>query len=505
MTVDSGPASPDCVLSMTGIEKRYGPITVLKGVDLALRRGETLALVGENGAGKSTLMRILAGATRPDAGEIAFEGEKIASMTPTTMIGLGIAVIYQELMQARHLTVAENVFLGRPVRGPLGVVDWTKMRRLTREVMQRLGFDIDPKARVDALSVAQRQIVEIARALTQDARVIILDEPSAVLGDAELVKLFAVMRRLKAQGVSFIYISHRLNEVMAECDRVAVLRDGGMIWTRRVADVSVDDIVRAMVGRELDGVFPHRTSKPGPVALEVKHLDRAGVLKDISFSVRSGEIVGVCGLAGAGRSELLRAVFGADPVDRAEISLHGKPVKLTSPLRSLRARVGLVPEDRKTDGLFLTQTIAFNVSIARLKRIAAGFMLNLRREHALADDLSKALRVRTPNVRQTVGALSGGNQQKCMIARSSFAECDVMLVDEPTRGVDIGAKVEIYQIMAEMADQRGAAILMVSSELPEILGLCDRMLVMREGEISAELTRAEASQELIMKHATFHS
>lgn len=492
------------LLEMKGISKSFGPVRVLQKVALSLDKGKVLALAGENGAGKSTLMRILSGAVQADDGEICIQGRVVRDPTPATMLSEGVSIIYQELMLAPHLTVAENVFFGRLHRNALGLVDWGAAKAETASIMARLGFKIDPSARVSTLSIAQCQIVEIAKAITRQSKVIVLDEPSAVLGDSELQKLFAVIRQLKQEGVSFVYISHRISEIMELCDDVMILRDGSVVHTSPVSAVTSADIVRLMVGREITDIFPDRSDQFGGVALSVSGLSRKNVLKDINLQVRAGEIVGICGLAGAGRTELLRAIIGADPANKA-IQIKGLPVEIGSPKQALASRVGFVPEDRKTEGLFLQHPIAFNVTISKLKNIVSFGFLSLTAEKSRAEHLTKALRVRTPSVKQKIGTLSGGNQQKCMIARSMFGGCDILLIDEPTRGVDVGAKREIYQILAEMADKEKKAILFVSSELPEVLGLSDRILVMREGEITAELPRAAATEEKIMQYATFNN
>jgi ribose transport system ATP-binding protein len=492
------------LLEMKGISKSFGHVRVLQGVSLTLEQGRVLALAGENGAGKSTLMRILSGAVKADDGEILIQDRVIHDPTPSSMLSEGVSIIYQELMLAPHLTVAENVFFGRLHRNSMGLVDWSAVKAETAAIMTRLGFKIDPGARVSTLSIAQRQIVEIAKALTRQSKVIVLDEPSAVLGDSELQKLFTVIRQLKQEGVSFVYISHRISEIIELCDDVMILRDGSVVHTSPVSSVTSADIVRLMVGREINDIFPERSGEFGDVALRVSGLSRKDVLKDINLDVRSGEIVGICGLAGAGRTELLRAIIGADPAEKT-LYIDGQPVQIGSPKQALENRVGFVPEDRKTEGLFLQHPIAFNVTISKLKKIVVFGFLSLSRERTRAEQLSKALRVRTPSVKQKIGTLSGGNQQKCMIARSMFGGCDILLIDEPTRGVDVGAKREIYQILAEMADKEKKAILFVSSELPEVLGLSDRILVMREGEISVELPRASATEEKIMQHATFNN
>jgi ribose transport system ATP-binding protein len=490
------------VLAMSGIHKRFSGVHALRGVTFSVGSGEVHALVGENGAGKSTLMKILSGAYTADEGEIVLSGERVAKPSPQQMIERGVAVIYQELSLASHLSVAENIYLGNLPRSAYGTVDWDRARTQASAVLQRLGFSIAPNARIDTLSVAQRQMVEIARALTRDARLIVLDEPSAVLGDAELEKLFDVIRRLSREGVSFIYISHRLKEVFEIGHRVTVLRDGAVVGSDDVGAFDTAGLVRMMVGRELEDLYPKRALKFGKVALGVENLHRSGVLHDINLSVREGEIVGICGLAGAGRTELLRAIVGADPIDSGSVAFFGKPARVASPRHAIRLGVGLLPEDRKSQGLFLHHTVAFNVTIARLRNLTRGWLLRLRSEQRLVEGYIAKLNVRPPRATAQIRFLSGGNQQKCVLAKYLNAQCKILLIDEPTRGVDVGAKREIYQLLAELADREGAAIVMVSSELPEVLGLSDRILVMRQGRLSAELRRGEASEEAIMSHAT---
>ncbi|WP_245451053.1 sugar ABC transporter ATP-binding protein [Borborobacter arsenicus] len=495
---------PTMILQMAGIAKSFPGVRALDGVSFSVRRGEVHALVGENGAGKSTLMKILSGAYQSDRGVITFDGKVVALPTPSQMIGLGIAVIYQEFAQAPHLTVAENIFLHRLPRTRFGLVDWKKASLDARGYMERLGFSVDPLARIDRLSVAQRQMVEIARALSRNAQLIVLDEPSAVLGDNELQKLFATIRSLQNEGVSFIYISHRLKEVFDISQTVTVLRDGKVVNSTATRQMTTDELIRSMVGRSIGDYFPARNPKFGAVVLKVTGINRGKILKDISLTLRGGEIVGICGLAGAGRSELLRAIIGADPIDNGRIELHGKELTIDTPRKAISLGIGFAPEDRKTDGLFLLQSVSFNITISRLRDFLSAFRLDLGKERKAAQDFAARLRVKTPDVDARIGNLSGGNQQKCVIAKQLNAKCDVLLVDEPTRGVDVGAKREIYELLVDLTERNGLAIVMVSSDLPEVIGMCDRILVMCEGRIAAELAKADATEEAIMKHATIH-
>ncbi|MBN8998617.1 MAG: sugar ABC transporter ATP-binding protein, partial [Rhizobiales bacterium] len=407
---------------MRGIEKSFPGVKALQGVSFTVGRGEVHALVGENGAGKSTLMKILSGAYSADAGQLVYEGETILQPTPSGMIERGVAVIYQEFAQAEHLSVAENILMNRMPRTRLGLVDWRRAAEAAVAATARLGFEIDPRQTVGTLSVAQRQMVEIARAIARDARLIVLDEPSAVLGDAELEHLFATIRSLRRDCVSFIYISHRLKEVFELCQRATVLRDGRLVATRPVGEWTTDSLIQSMVGRPMGDYFPPRRAAIGEEILRVEGLERRGVLADISFTLRRGEILGLCGLAGAGRSEVLRAIVGADRLDGGQIRLNGRPVRLASPRQAIRAGIGFAPEDRKTEGLFLDQSVKFNVTLSRLDRFVAGGKLNLARERAAVTDYVGRLRVKTPSVETRIGDLSGGNQQKCVIAKQLSAE-----------------------------------------------------------------------------------
>jgi ribose transport system ATP-binding protein len=492
------------LLEMRSIGKAFPGVQALRDVDLRLRAGGILGLVGENGAGKSTLVRILSGAHQRDTGEVLIDGQPIADATPAEMIERGVAVIYQEPSLAEHLSTAENIFMGRLPRTRLGLIDWRRLRQQTEVLSQRLGMELQPQVRVGQLSVARRQMVEIAKALSRDARIIVLDEPSAVLGDAELHGLFGVIRRLARRGVGFIYISHRLREVFEITDSVTVLKDGSVVTSAPTRDLTTDRLVTLMVGREMtEDVIP--APRPlGAVALEARDLSRGSAMRGVSLAVREGEILGIAGLAGAGRTEVLRAIHGADPLERGEIRVFGQPARLRSPRDAVRLGIGLLTEDRKADGLLLGQSVATNMTVSRLGSVASRGVIRARRERETANRFVSRLRIKTPSVSSRIRQLSGGNQQKAIFARWLHAECRVLLVDEPTRGVDVGAKREIHDLLRELA-ARGAAIVVVSSELPEILALSDRILVMREGRVTAELPRAEATEELIMHWATSHA
>lgn len=494
-------SAPPPALQMTGIDKTFPGVHALQDVDIAVAEGEVLGLVGENGAGKSTLVKILAGAYTRDRGEIRVAGELVDSPDPQAMIQRGVAVIYQEPSLAPHLTAAENIFMGRLPAKRLGAVDWQRLDQDTAIVAQRLGLDLQPRAVVGRLSVAKRQMVEIAKALSRNARIIVLDEPSAVLGDSELHGLFGVIRRLAEKGTAFVYISHRLNEVFQITDRVVIMKDGSVVATTPTRELSRGRMVRLMVGRELAEERVARTAHRGDVALEVRGLCRGGVLHDIDLRVHSGEIVGIAGLAGAGRTELLRAIHGADRIEAGQIEVFGRPVSIASPREAIRLGIGLLTEDRKFDGLMLEQSVAFNVTISRLEAVAPHGVIRPRRERRTVGDHVRRLAIRTPGIRARVRNLSGGNQQKAIFAKWLHAESRILLIDEPTRGVDVGAKREIWQLLADLAGS-GAAIVMVSSELPEVLAVSDRIVVMREGRITGELAGADATEERIMHFAT---
>jgi ribose transport system ATP-binding protein len=491
-------------LKLERISKSFPGVKALTDVSFTLMPGEVRALVGENGAGKSTLMRVLSGAHWTDEGKIELFGETITNPTPASMITRGVAVIYQELAQAPHLTVAENVLLGHLPRKGL-LVDWAEARKLTKAVTDRLGFDVDAKARVGDLSVAKRQMVEIARALARNAKIIVLDEPSAVLAQAEIEQLFKIIKQLsKTDGVSFAYISHRLNEVFEISDTVTILRDGKVVYDAPTSSLTTNDLIRNMVGREVGDIFPSRNAVVGDDALVINDLAASGLLKNANLKLRKGEIVGLFGLAGAGRTELLRAVYGADPREAGRIAVFGEETTHNSPRQSIAMGLGLVPEDRKSQGLFLVHSVGFNIMASSLGLILKNGFLSLKREAGIVDALIKRLRIKTPNGATQVQNLSGGNQQKCVLARYVGADCKILLSDEPTRGVDVGAKREIYELLVELAETRGVAVLMASSELPEIMGITDRIYVMREGRITAELVTKNTTEEEVMRFATLH-
>lgn len=486
------------LLAMRGIQKRFGGVWALRGVDLTVRAGEVLALVGENGAGKSTLMEILCGNVRADAGDIIYAGQPVHFAGAREAAFAGISIVHQELSLVPHLTVGENVFCARePVIPVLGFVNRRQLYRQAAEILKRFDLDIAPNVRVGDLPVALQQMVEIAKALSLDCRVLVLDEPTSALTDRETDYLFDIVRRLRDQGVAVIYISHKLQEVFALADRVMVLRDGEHVGTRSLEEVDPDALVRMMVGRELGSGYPARDGVRGRPVLRVEGLTRAPRFRDVSFEVHAGEILGLAGLVGAGRTDVARAIFGADPLDRGTVFLEGRRVTVHDPGVAIGLGIGYVPEDRKELGLFLGLSVQRNICAASLgENSVAGFM-SPRRERRMAHRFVQRLRIRTPSLQEATYNLSGGNQQKVMLAKWLSIKPKVLIVDEPTRGVDVGAKAEVHTILRELA-RRGVAVLMISSELPEILGASDRILVMYEGRVTGGLDAAEATEERIM-------
>lgn len=487
-------------LKMVDISKSFPGVKALSQVNLEVKKGEVHALLGENGAGKSTLLKILAGAYTKDEGEIYIGGKKVESMSPKLAEQLGISIIYQEFSSLPHLSVAENIFLGRQPRKRNGLIDWKKCYEDSSALLTRVGLAIDPRIPVSRLKVAQQQMVEIAKALSKEARIIVMDEPTAPLTQKEIDNLFAVIRELKRQQVSVIYVSHRLAEIREICDCITVLRDGCYVGSSRVKDVEIKDMIRMMVGRELKDMYPKSKAQMGKPVLEVSHLSTEEKLHDISLTVHQGEILGIAGLVGAGRTELVRAVFGADQRISGTIAIDGVQTDICCPGDAISKKISLVPEDRKKQGLVLMMNVKENTTLASLKKLIRWGKMNLRREEETAEAYREKLRIATPGIYETVANLSGGNQQKVVLGKWLCADCNLLMIDEPTRGIDVGAKVEIYELMKELVE-KGLGILMISSEMPELIGVCDRILVMHEGRISGELKRGEFSEEAIMAYA----
>ena len=494
------------ILTMEKISKSFPGVVALSDVDFRVYPKEIVALVGENGAGKSTLIKILTGVYRKDSGRILMYGQEIEPRSPNEAFALGLTVIHQEFNLVPQMMVFENVFLGREMRkaGTTGNVFYAlnkeQMRAETQRLLTQLGANFGPDAVVKDLGVAQQQLVEIAKALSLDARIIVMDEPTATLPQSDVEALFQVVRRLRDQGVSVVFITHRLEEVFEITERIVVLRDGKNAGELRTSEATMDKVIALMVGRTLDQMFPKQQVEIGELVLSVRNLTRGKLVRNVSFDLRRGEILGFAGLVGAGRTETVRALFGIDPKDSGEILLKGRPVDLSSPRESVSSGVGLVPEDRKRQGLVLGMNVVENVSLATLDRLTRLLVVNSRAERAIAERFVDQLRIRTPSIRQLVKYLSGGNQQKVVLAKWLAVNPDVLILDEPTRGIDVGAKAEIHALMCEFA-REGMGVILISSELPELMGMCDRILVMSKGTITGEFVRSEFDQEKIMARA----
>jgi ABC-type sugar transport system ATPase subunit len=488
------------LLEMTGVEKSFPGARALRGVSFELAAGEVLAVVGENGAGKSTLIKVLSGAVEPDAGRVVLDGRELPPGDPAEARRAGVAVIYQEFSLVPALTAAENVFLGREP-GRLGWLHRREERRRAAELFGRLGVEIDPDAAVRDLTVAQQQAVEIAKALAADARVLVMDEPTAALTPPEADRLFAVIRELKRHGVGVVYISHRLAEVFGIADRVLVLRDGGQVATRAAREFTRDDLIEQMVGRRLDQEFPTRAPEVGEPRLVVRHLRRGDAVRGVSFEVRRGELLGLTGLVGSGRTETARLIFGADRRDGGTVALDGRELRIESPRDAIRAGIALLTEDRKGQGLILAHPVRDNFALPNLGLWSRLGVLDRGRERTAFRAAADRLRIKVADPGSPASTLSGGNQQKLVLAKWLERDCEAVIFDEPTRGIDVGAKYEIYQLVNALA-ARGKAVLFISSELPEVLGMCDRVLVMHGGRVTGEVTDvANATQEEILRLA----
>ncbi len=499
MTVSPAVAAPPRI-ELHGISKRFAATQALDDVSLDLLPGEIHALVGENGAGKSTLVKILAGVHQPDSGTIHLDGEPTQVQGPAQARSLGIAVVHQEPRLFPDLTVAENVFIGHAPSGRLGSIDWGGMRRAAAALFRELDVQFDVDAPVRGLSMADQQLIEIAKSLSVEARVLILDEPTASLSAHEVDRLFTIVRRLRDRGVSILFVSHRLDEVFDLCDRATVFRDGRHVVTTATSELTTADLVRHMVGRTVS-LFPKVETPIGDVLLEVRGLTRVGVFRDIGFSVRAGEIVGFAGLVGAGRTEVARVLFGIDQRDGGEILVGGTAVSFVSPSAAMNAGIAYLPEDRHQQGLVLDFSIAQNVTLPILPRIFPRFLIRASTERKVADDFTRQFDVRMTGVDQLVGALSGGNQQKVVLAKWLASKPRILILDEPTRGIDIGAKVEVHRIISELAAS-GLGIILISSDLPEVLAMSDRILVLHEGRVTGDIPRDRATEERVMFAAT---
>jgi len=497
-------AQKPLALQMRGVGKSFPGVKALDDVDFELRAGEVMGLVGENGAGKSTLLKILAGVHQQDEGEISVAGQTVEISDPQDSQRLNVAMIYQELNLAEHLSVAENVFVGREPRTKFGFVDFRAMNRDTRRLFEESlhTTDIDPRVEVRRLSIAQKQLVEIARALSLKADIMVMDEPTSSLSDSEVRVLLEFVCRLRDSGLAVIYVSHRLEEVFEVGDRVTVLRDGQLVGVWSTEETTPDEIVKMMVGRELEDLYGEAAeTQSSETGLEVRDLVLSGTSQGISLRVRTGEIVGLSGLMGAGRTELARAVFGADPIDGGTVLVEGEEVPGGSPERAIEAGIGYVPEDRKLQGLFLDMSVRENITAASSRHVGRIGFIRFRDDRRLAEDARGRLKIRAASVEQSVRDLSGGNQQKVVLAKWMAVEPRVLILDEPTRGVDVGGKAEIYALIRQMA-QQGMALIVISSELPEVLGVSDRILVMRQGLLVGELSGSEANEEKVMALAT---
>ena len=495
----------DVILTMKGIDKSFPGVHALDHVDLEVRKGEVHALMGENGAGKSTLMKVLTGIYHKDAGTITYEGKEVEFTNPREAQDAGIVIVHQELNMMGHLTVAQNIFIGREyMNGKL--IDDKKMNEEAKKLFDQLGINIDPKETMSRLTVGKQQMCEIAKAISHDAKVIIFDEPSAALTEAEIEELFKIIRDLRDKQMGIVYISHRMDEIKAITDRVTVMRDGGYVGTLITKDSTKDDIINMMVGRVIyeDPKTESQVAPDAPVVLKVEHLNAGRMVKDVSFELHKGEILGFSGLMGAGRTETARALFGADPKDSGDIYVNGQKVDIKTPQDAVKCGIGYLSEDRKRFGIVVDKTVAENSTMASMENFMKGIFIDKKKEKDVAQEYVEALKTKTPSVDQLVVNLSGGNQQKVVIAKWLVRNCDILIFDEPTRGIDVGAKSEIYHLMNELVAE-GKSIIMISSEMTEILRMSDRIVVMCEGRKTGELGIEEATQERIMHAATLRN
>jgi len=490
------------LVELNNITKTFPGVIALNNVSFNLKKGEVHVLLGENGAGKSTLIKVLSGVYPPDEGQIIIEGKEYNFKKPIDATNAGVATIYQEFNLVEHLNIAENVFMGRvPIRDKIiEFIKWKKLYDDTKEILDRIHVDFDPRTKIKKLGVAQKQMIEIAKAISVGSKVLIMDEPTAVLTSSEIDKLFETVYRLKENGVGIIYISHRLEEISEIGDRVTVLRDGNYIDTIQIEDADVDTCIKLMVGRDLKEKFPERNIVVGDKVLEIKNLYTEKKLRNINFHVNKGEILGIAGLVGSGRTEVARAIFGADKISSGDIYLNGRKVTINKPLDAIKHGIAYLTEERKKDGLVLIQSVKENITMASYKDFSIGPFINLQNQNNVAQNFVDRLSIKTPNLNRKTLYLSGGNQQKTIIAKWLCAQADLFIFDEPTRGIDVGAKVEVYNLMNELVE-KGAAIIMISSELPEILGMSDRIIVMYDGTITGEFLQGEATQEKLLNCA----
>jgi ABC-type sugar transport system, ATPase component len=491
----------DIILDIKGISKSFPGVNALDDVSFQIHKGQVHAIVGENGAGKSTLIKIIAGIYKSDQGALIYDGAELKNTSPINCIRLGISTVHQELRLAENLTVVENLFLGRPFKKGF-FVDWKRMRIEAQKKIAEMGVDIDINTMVSELSVSKKQIVEICKAITLNAKVIVMDEPSSTLTDTELEVLFDIIQKLKNEGITVIYISHRLEEIFAIADKVTVLRDGKHISTSDISDIDKNGLIAQMVGRKIENIFPPKTAETKEVVLSVKGLNREKVLHDVSFDLHKGEILGIAGLVGSGRTEVARAIFGADKLDSGEIYINGNKGKIKSINDAVKSKIALIPEERKTQGIIPLLPVSQNITIIGLKEVLElKAFISKRKETEVSRNYIDMLKIATPSTEARIQDLSGGNQQKCILAKWILVDADIIIFDEPTRGIDVGAKHEIYKLLDSLAAQ-GKGIIMISSELAEIIGMADRVLVMHDGRITGEVKGEDATQETIMRYAT---
>lgn len=490
------------VVELKNATKTFPGVVALDKMQLSVKPGEILGLIGENGAGKSTLIKVLTGVHKPDSGEIYVEGQKMAFRNPNESAAAGIACVYQELNIEKLLSITDNIFINKWIKGPGGLLDYKTMHKKAKEVMASLGQDVDPEKPAGTFGMGVQQMIEIAKAVLINAKMIIMDEPTSSLGEKEVAQLMKTCRELKARGIGIVFVSHKLEELFELCDRVTVIRDGQYIDTRDIKDWNNDSLIAAMVGRTLDNLFPKEIGTKGEVALKAEHLMEGGVLDDVSFEAYNGQILGFAGLVGAGRTETMRAIFGADALDSGKIYVYGKETVIKNPRQAIGAGIAFLTEDRKGQGLVLAQTIRTNLILANLKGFTSGLFLNEKKIEEQGEDNIKSLRIKTPSIDEIVGQLSGGNQQKVVIGKWVNTDADIFIFDEPTRGIDVGAKIEVYNVMNRLV-KAGKCVIMVSSEMPEILGMSDRVVVMRGGRIMATVDRDSKhfNQESLMKAA----